>query len=82
MAQQRQVRLNLMVPSLASLGVKDPALPDIGCRYGSDLMLWLWLWLWCRLAVVALTGPLAWEPPYATGTVLKNQKNKRSFIEV
>ena len=31
--------------------VKDPAL----------------LWLWRRLAATAPTGPLAWEPPYATG---------------
>jgi len=23
------------------------------------------LWLWCRLAAVALIGPLAWEFPYA-----------------
>ena len=35
--------------------VKDPAL----------------LWLWCRLAAVAPIGPLAWEPPYATGAALK-----------
>ena len=25
------------------------------------------LWLWCRLAAGAPIGPLAWEPPYATG---------------
>lgn len=31
----------------------------VGCRRGSDLVL---LWLWRRLAAVALTGPLAWEP--------------------
>ena len=38
--------------------VKDPAL----------------LWLWCRLAAVALIGPLGWEPPYAMGVALKKQK--------
>ena len=28
--------------------------------------------LWCRLAVAALIGPLAWEPPYAAGvTIIK-----------
>lgn len=27
--------------------------------------------LWCRQAAVALIWPLAWEPPYATGTALK-----------
>ena len=40
--------------------VKDPAL----------------LWLWCRPAATDLIRPLAWEPPYATGMVLKRQKNE------
>ena len=56
--------------------VKDPALPvscGVGCRRGSDPTL---LWLWCRLAAPAPTGPLAWEPPYATGAALKRQKIK------
>ena len=44
------------------------------------------LWLWCRPAAVALTGSLAWEPPYAMRATLKgktkqnktkNQKPKR-----
>ena len=43
--------------------VKDPEL------------LWLWLWLWYRLAATAPIGPLAWEPPYATGAALKRQKH-------
>ena len=34
------------------------------------------LWLWCRLAVTALIGPLAWEPPYAASVALKSNKNK------
>ena len=42
--------------------VKDPAL----------------LWLWCRLVAVAPIGPLAWEPPYASGTALKRQTNKQT----
>ena len=25
------------------------------------------LWLWCRQAASAPIGPLAWEPPYASG---------------
>ena len=41
--------------------VKDPAL----------------LWLWCRLAAVALIGPLAWELPYAMGAALKKPKKKK-----
>ena len=40
----------------------------VGCRCGSDLAL-----LWCRLAAVAPIRPLAWEPPYAMGAVLKSK---------
>jgi len=35
------------------------------------------LWLCCRLAATALLGPLAWEPPYATGAALKRQKREK-----
>ena len=35
------------------------------------------LWLWCRLAAIAPIQPLAWEPPYAVGSVLKLKKEKR-----
>ena len=41
--------------------VKDPAL----------------LWLWRRLAAIAPTRPLAWEPPYALAAALKRQKKKK-----
>ena len=34
------------------------------------------LWLWCRPAAAALTEPLAWELPYATGGALKEKKKK------
>ena len=52
-----------------------------GSRCGSDTEL---LWLWCWLAV---TAPLAWEPPYAEGVALERQKdndnnNKKSFIQL
>ena len=53
-----------LIPGL-DLWVKDPEL------------LWLWLWLWYRLAATAPIGPLAWEPPYATGAALKRQKRKK-----
>ena len=43
----------------------------VGHRCGLDLML---LWLWCRLTGVALIGPLAWEPPYATGVAPQKAK--------
>ena len=35
------------------------------------------LWLWCRLAAAAPIGPLAGEPPYASGVALKRQKIKK-----
>ena len=35
------------------------------------------LWLWRRLAAVAPTGLLAWEPPYAMGAALKSKKKKK-----
>ena len=44
-----------------------------GHRGGSDLAL---LWLLYILAAVALIKPLAWEPPYAMGAVLKSKKKK------
>ena len=46
----------------------------VGHRHSLDLAL---LWLWWRLAAVALIGPLAWEPPYATGAALKRPKIKK-----
>ena len=44
----------------------------MGCRLGSDPVL---LWLWHRLAAIAPTRPLAWEPPYAVGMALKKTKD-------
>ena len=46
----------------------------VGCRRGSEMVL---LWPWCRLAAAAPIGPLAWEPPYAPGAILKRQKTKK-----
>ena len=46
----------------------------VGVRCSLDPTL---LWLWYRPAAVVLIGPLAWEPPYATGVALKRQKAKR-----
>ena len=50
----------------------------VGCRYGLDPAL---LWLWCRLAVVAPTGSLAWEHPYAAGLALKSRKTETETEE-
>ena len=50
----------------------------VALRRSSDLAL---LWLWCRPAATALTRPLAWEPPYATGAARKRQKDKKKKKE-
>jgi len=50
----------------------------VGYRHSSDLVL---LWLWYRLAATAPIGPLAWEPPHATGMALKRQKKKKLKIK-
>ena len=42
----------------------------VGCRRGSDPVLW---WPWHRLAATAPPRPLAWEPPYAVGMALKKK---------
>ena len=40
----------------------------------------LWqLWLWLRLAAAAPIQPLAWEPPYSEGSVLKRQAKKEGI---
>ena len=44
----------------------------VGCRCGSDLALF---WLWRRPVATGPVGPLAWEPPYATGTKKKKSKD-------
>ena len=47
----------------------------VGRRRGSDPAL-----LWYRPAATALIRPLAWEPPYAMGVALKDQKTKKKKI--
>ena len=49
----------------------------VGRRCGSDSAL---LWLWHRLAAIARTGPLAWEPPYDMGAALKKDQKKKINI--
>ena len=38
-----------------------------------------WLWLWCRPAAAALIQPLTWQPPYATGAVLKRKRKRKKM---
>jgi len=47
----------------------------VGRKCLSDPVL---LWLWHRLAATARIGPLAWEPPYASGVALKIRPKKKS----
>ena len=47
-------------------------------QWVKDPML-LWLWLWHRTAAAAPIQPLAWEPLYAMGLVLKSRKNKEKI---
>ena len=48
--------------------LKDPVLP--------------WAVVWYKLAAIAPTQPLAWEPPYATGSALKSKKKKEKKYEI
>ena len=57
--------------------VRDPVVAvscGVGHRRNLDPVL---LWLWCRPGATAPIGPLAWEPPYASGIALKQQKIKK-----
>ena len=46
-----------------------------GCRRDSDPEL---LWLWRRPVAAAPIGPLAWEPPYATGAAQEKGKKTKN----
>ena len=48
----------------------------VGRRRGSDPAL---LWLWHRPVATTPIGPLAWEPPYATGAALEKAKRQKKF---
>ena len=83
MAQWKRIWLVSMrtqVRSLASVsGLRTgvAVVCVVGCRGGSDLAL---LWLRRRPAATPPTGPLAWEPPYATGVALKFSKKKKKAM--
>ena len=77
MTQQKRIRLGtvkLWVRSLASLsGLKIQRCHELWCR----LLVWLRSGIAVAVAGAAPIGPLAWEPPYATGAALKRQKTKK-----
>ena len=61
--------------SLSGLRIRHCLSCGVGHRCGLYPAL---LWLWCRQDVIALIGPLAWEPPYAASVALKRpQKEQR-----
>ena len=63
--------------SLSSVDLGSCVAVSYGVGHRHSLVL-LWLWLWCRLAVVALIGPLAGEHPYApAGVALKCKKKTK-----
>ena len=68
----------MRVRSLASfgaLGIWCCHELGVGRSHGLDSVL---LWLWRRPAAAALIQPLAWKPPYATGTAKKLKKTKKT----
>ena len=64
-----------LIPGLDQWGLRIQHCHELRCRLQArpDLAL---LWLWCRLAAIASTQPLAWEPPHAVGTALKKQNKQ------
>ena len=63
-----------MIPGLAQW-VEDPPFPwaVVWVTDACDPAL---LWLWRRSTAAAPTGPLAWEPPFATGAALEKAKRQ------
>ena len=49
----------------------------VGHRRGLDPAL---LWLWHRPVATAPIGPLAWEPPYATGAAQEMTKRQKKIF--
>ena len=80
LAQRKWIQLGTMrfwVQSLATisgLGSSVAVSCGVGGRRSWDLVL---LWLWHRPAAIAPIRPLAWEPPYAMGVVLKRPPQKK-----
>ena len=66
MVQQKRICLVSMTMRVRSLALLS------GLRIQSVVP-----WLWCRPAGAALTGLLAWEPPYARGCSSKENKQAK-----
>ena len=63
-----------LIPDISGLRIWRCHELWVGHKWGSDLA---FLWLWWRPEAAALIRPLAWVPPYAMGTVLKD-RNKQT----
>ena len=61
-----------LIPGLSGLRIQR--FHELWCRSRHSLDL---VWLWCKIAAVALIGPLAWEPLYAAGVAIKKKKTKK-----
>ena len=64
------------IPGLDSW-VEDPALPWAVVLVTDVARIWRCCGSGIYPAAIAAIGPLAWEPPCATGTALKGQKDKK-----
>ena len=71
--------MRLRVQSLALLsGLRIRRCRELWCRLQTHLGLDpVLLWLWRRPVATALIGPLAWEPPYATGAAQEMAKRPK-----
>ena len=71
------VSMRMRVQSLASISglrIWHCCSCGVGCRCSLDPVL---LWLWRRPVATAPIGPLAWEPPYASGAAQENGKKTK-----
>ena len=66
-----------LIPWPHSVGQGSGVAVSCGVGHRGSLNL-AWLWPWCRPAAAAPIGPLAWEPPYATGAALKKKKSSNA----
>ena len=73
--------MRLRVRSLPLLSISGIAVGyGVGRRRGSDNPELLWFWR--GPVATAPIGPLAWEPPYATGAAQEKAKRQKNKIKL